>query len=173
MLRRAFVRRILPPEIHPVHLAVCEPHRAVMRMIVLLVRRLLHGPRARHAPPARPDYRIVIDVRRIPVAELGEKFPAHFHAHAVGQSLHVHLRTGERSEGEEREDDEGAGDEKHGREIDGENVQHSTSNFQHSKAEISRRHHNRPHELPSSMLEVGSWTLNVHPPHPCDSSASP
>ena len=120
MFRRAFVRSILAPKIHAIHRAVRKPHRAVMRMIVILVRRLLHRPRARHLHTARPDQRIVENVRRIAVTQLREKLPADFEADAIRQFLHLHRRPGdwgERSECGERHESERAREGEHARTV--------------------------------------------------------
>ena len=77
---RAFAFR---PEIVTVHRPVCEPERAMMRMIGFFSGHFHHWIIARHRQPTGPDDRITERARHVRVEEFGEELAVEFDAHMV------------------------------------------------------------------------------------------
>jgi hypothetical protein len=78
------------PKIDPVHIAVGIPHRAMMRMIVLLAHGVMdHGIIASHLRATRANHRIIINVWSAGVDVVREELTIDFDAHLAVRIRHL------------------------------------------------------------------------------------
>ena len=86
------------PKIEPVHIAVREPQRAVVGVVVIFALRLFHGVRTGETFSARPDDGVIKDVRSGSEMVGGEEFTIDGHHDTVG--FRFDLNVGSRDGGE-------------------------------------------------------------------------